>query len=148
MAFFSDRKIDFRPLRWEVFAHRLREEYDASVASTAAPAASMRRLPTAKSRMPRRSFCVTQATIARRSRCWAKDSKHRASACRRTQQLRAGDNWARLLLQVIEKQVNYVVVVQTQAMTTAEQGWFPLEIETALRRDTMQGEFDGTELGS
>ncbi|MBV9158789.1 MAG: toll/interleukin-1 receptor domain-containing protein [Acidobacteriaceae bacterium] len=50
------------------------------------------------------------------------------------QNLRAGDNWERILTQVIEKQVNYVVVIQTPAMLRRNEGVFYEEIDAALQR--------------
>jgi hypothetical protein len=56
------------------------------------------------------------------------------------QNLRAGDNWNRQLVHVIENRVDYVVVVQTRAMTSQVvegyfyEGYFYKEIEAALER--------------
>lgn len=48
--------------------------------------------------------------------------------------LRAGDNWERALMYVLNKQVDYVVVVQTPAMTGRVEGVFYTEIGEALKR--------------
>ena len=48
--------------------------------------------------------------------------------------LRIGDNWERALKHVIDKQVNYVIVVQTSNMTQRTEGYFYQEIEEALQR--------------
>jgi hypothetical protein len=50
------------------------------------------------------------------------------------QSLRAGDNWYRVLMQVLHKQVEYVVVVQTHAMVRRLEGYFYMEITEALKR--------------
>ena len=50
------------------------------------------------------------------------------------QHLRIGDNWEQALMQVINKQVDYVIVVQTSNMTQQIEGYFYEEIEEALRR--------------
>jgi hypothetical protein len=50
------------------------------------------------------------------------------------QNLRSGDNWNRVIMQVINKQVDYVVVVQTAAMLGREEGVFYHEIKQALER--------------
>jgi molybdopterin-guanine dinucleotide biosynthesis protein A len=50
------------------------------------------------------------------------------------QSLRAGDNWYRVLMQVLHKQVEYVVVVQTPAMVRRLEGYFYMEITEALKR--------------
>ena len=48
------------------------------------------------------------------------------------QNLRAGDNWERIITHVIEKQVDYFVAVQTPAMAERVRGVFYQEIEDAL----------------
>jgi hypothetical protein len=50
------------------------------------------------------------------------------------QSLRAGDNWYRVLMQVLNKQVDYVVVVQTPTMVRRLEGYFYMEITEALKR--------------
>jgi hypothetical protein len=50
------------------------------------------------------------------------------------QSLRAGDNWYRVLVQVLNKQVDAVVVVQTSAMVRRLEGYFYMEIAEALKR--------------
>jgi hypothetical protein len=62
------------------------------------------------------------------------------------QDLRAGDDWNRVLLEVIAKRVDYVIVVQTPAMTTAMRGVFHREIDAALQRQAEMGEFEGQKL--
>jgi TIR domain/SIR2-like domain len=51
------------------------------------------------------------------------------------QNLRVGDNWACTLTQVISKQVNYVVVVQTPEMMKQNEGVFYEEVKQALARE-------------
>lgn len=53
------------------------------------------------------------------------------------QNLRGGDNWERVITQVIEKQVNYFVPVQAVGMTRPE-GVFYEEIKMALRKQDRQ----------
>lgn len=50
------------------------------------------------------------------------------------QQLRGGDNWERQLLQVIQKQVDYVAVFQSAAMQKKVESYFYKEINVALER--------------
>ncbi len=50
------------------------------------------------------------------------------------QNLRTGDNWDRQLVHVINQQVNYLIVVQTPAMTNQVEGYFYKEIAIALDR--------------
>lgn len=62
------------------------------------------------------------------------------------QNLRAGDNWRRALRDVITTKADYVIVVQTTAMTTRIKGVFQWEIEAALEQQTQMGEFEGQRL--
>ena len=61
------------------------------------------------------------------------------------QDLRAGDRWSQVLLDVINRKVEYVILVQTPSMTTAIRGVFHREIEAAAREAEM-GEFEGEKL--
>ena len=53
------------------------------------------------------------------------------------QNLRAGDNWNQVLVKVIQEFVDYVIVVQTPAMTSQIEGYFHKEIATALERQKL-----------
>ncbi|HKO58421.1 MAG TPA: toll/interleukin-1 receptor domain-containing protein, partial [Thermoanaerobaculia bacterium] len=59
------------------------------------------------------------------------------------QDLRAGDNWNDKLFRVIDRLVNYVVVVQTKAMLRRIEGVFHEEIAAAKKRQARMGERDG-----
>lgn len=145
VGFFSgDRLIDFRPLRWEVFAHRLRETYESSVPQQASQAAPIRLSPPANAPKAFLSYAsedreavdvLGERLEGRGIRVW-----------RDHQDLRAGDNWNQVLLDVIARRVDYVVVVQTPAMTQATRGVFHREIEAALVQQAEMGEFDGQKL--
>ena len=50
------------------------------------------------------------------------------------QKLRAGDDWGQQLMHVIDKKVNYVVVVQTMTMLQRPEGVYLKEIRQALER--------------
>lgn len=50
------------------------------------------------------------------------------------QNLRTGDNWDRVLVKVIQEFVDYVIVVQTPALTSQIEGYFYKEIAAALDR--------------
>jgi len=141
VGFFSNRRIDFRPIRWELLAQHLRQKYEELAPRATAGASHAE--AAAREDTPKVFLCYASedrtdvdalgdALEARGIRVWQD-----------VRQLRAGDNWARQLIQVIETQVHYVVVVQTVAMTTADEGWFRLEIDAALQRNRMMGERDG-----
>jgi hypothetical protein len=144
-GFFSgDRLIDFRPLRWEVFAHRLRETYEASTPQETTEAASLRQSPPANAPKAFLSYASEdrEAVDALREKLGARGIK----VWQDHQDLRAGDNWKKTLLDVIARKVDYVVVVQTLAMTQATIGVFNGEIDAALQQQTDMGEFDGQKL--
>ena len=145
VGFFSgDRLIDFRPLRWEVFARRLRETYEASSPQETPAATSIRQPPPSGGPKAFLSYAsedreavdaLAEKLEARGIRVW---QDH--------QDLRAGDNWNQVLMDVIANRVDYVVVVQTLAMTQATKGVFHREIDAALLQQSEMGEFDGQEL--
>ena len=62
------------------------------------------------------------------------------------QGLRAGDNWYKQLESLISKVVDYVVVVQTPAMTSRIEGVFFWEIDEALKRQKTMGFAGGGQL--
>src|ERR1041385_107549 len=146
VAFFSgDRRIDFRSLRWDQFAKQLREMYETDQAKK-------QPLPPAKVRPP----LVGPAPKVFLS--YASDDRDEVEmlaeqlqtsgikAWQDKQELRAGDNWNRTLLDVIGRQVNYVVVVLTSRMTSRVEGVFNEEIAAALNRQKKMGELDGVPL--
>ena len=145
VGFFSgDRLIDFRPLRWELFAQQLREEYEASVPRKTTEATSVHVSPAPNAPRAFVSYAsedreaveaLAEKLEARGIRVWQDK-----------QDLRAGDNWNQVLLDVIARRVDYVVVVQTPAMTTATTGVFHREIDAALLQQAEMGEFDGQKL--
>lgn len=144
VGFFSgDRLIDFRPLQWDLFARQLRETFEMSVPRKAFDPTPIAPLAT---NAPRAfvSYASEDREIvdvlaekleARGVRIWQDK-----------QDLRAGDNWNQVLLDVIARRVDYVIVVQTTAMTTATRGVFNREIEAALVQQAEMGEFDGEKL--
>ena len=145
IGFFSgDRFIDIRPLRWEIFANQLREMYETSAppkgqdvqtaSQTLSPGA-----PRVFISYASEDHEIVDALVAKLEvggiRVWQDK-----------QDLRAGDNWNNVLLDVIAKRVDYVVVVQTPAMTTATRGVFYREIEAALVQQAEMGEYQGQRL--
>lgn len=145
VSFFSgDRLIEFRPLRSEVFAQHLREAYEAGVPRKIPSASS---IPEPLSPNAPKAFvsyasedrvaveALVEELEARGVRVWQDK-----------QDLRAGDDWNRVLLDVIKKRVDYVIVVQTPAMTTAVRGVFNREVAAALEWQEEMGEFQGQKL--
>jgi hypothetical protein len=145
VGFFSgDRLIDFRPLRWEVFAQQLREAYEASVPRKAQESALT---PESPSPNAPRAFVSYASEDRAAVESLAEELEARGiRVWQDKQNLRAGDDWNRVLLDVIARRVDYVVVVQTLAMTTQIQGVFNREITAALQRQAEMGEFEGQQL--
>jgi TIR domain/SIR2-like domain len=145
IAFFSgDRRIDFRQLRWEPFAQLLRETYEESLPRSTAVRVSMPAAPGPSAPMAFLSYAsedqedvdtLAAELEARGIRAWQDKAN-----------LRAGDNWNEVLLGVIRRKVDYVIVVQTHAMTTAISGVFQREIEAALKCHAEMGYFDDQRL--
>lgn len=145
VGFFSgDRLIDFRPLRWELFAQQLREVYEASVPRKTSEATSVRVSPAANAP---RAFVSYASEDREAILALAEELEARGIRIWQDQQdLRAGDDWNRVLLDVIARRVDYVIVVQTPTMTTATKGVFHREIEAALLQQAEMGEFEGQKL--
>ncbi|HEX2123689.1 MAG TPA: toll/interleukin-1 receptor domain-containing protein [Thermoanaerobaculia bacterium] len=136
-GFFSgDRLIEFRPLRWEEFARQLRDAYGGGAAPK--PAAE----PAAGTAAPK-AFLSYASEDRDAVEALAGQLEARGVEVWQDQQdLRAGDKWDRVLIDVIEKRVDYVVVVQTRAMNVRIEGVFHREIATAMKRhENMGGHF-------
>ncbi|HVG23154.1 MAG TPA: toll/interleukin-1 receptor domain-containing protein [Thermoanaerobaculia bacterium] len=135
VGFFSgERTIDFRPLRWEVFAKQLRDVYGAGAPRKAAPAAAPP--PNAP-----KAFLSYASEDRDAVEALAENLEERGiRVWQDKQNLRAGDNWNHVLFDVIGGKVDYVVVVQTPAMTTRIEGVFHQEIEAAKHRQAKMGE--------
>jgi hypothetical protein len=146
IAFFSDarRRIDFRQLRWELFARQLREVYETTLPPPKTEATTGPLLPGPNAPKAFISYASEDAeavdTLAE------KLESRGVRVWRDKQDLRAGDRWNEVLLDVINNRVDYVVVLQTSAMTTAIRGVFHREIEAARLRDAESGESDGQKL--
>jgi hypothetical protein len=145
VGFFSgDRLIDFRRLRWDVFARQLRETYEVSVPPKTEGAAAVQQSESATTPRAFLSYAsedreavdaLAEKLVVRGIRVWQDK-----------QDLRAGDDWNQVLLDVIARRVDYVVAVQTAAMTMVTKGVFHREIEAAMLQQSEMGEFDGQKL--
>ena len=120
-------KIRFEQLSWLEFARQLRNAYNpTSILKASTP------------QLPPNSPKVFL--------CYASEDRDQVEQLNRQlqtagfepwqdiQNLRTGDDWNQLLVHVIQKQVDYVIVVQTPAMTSQFEGYFHKEIATALDR--------------
>ena len=141
VGFFSgERLIDFRRLEWEPFARHLREAHgtisrplspQVSVEAAAGPRVFLSYASEDREQVE----ALSESLQGRGIRVWQD-----------AQDLRAGDDWNRVLVDVIARKVDYVVVVQTPNMLSRVTGVFHREIDVALRRQGEMGELDGEKL--
>ncbi len=154
-AFFTDRLIEFRQLQWEAFAKQLRETYEAAP-RPAATAATRRTAPaasTARAATPATPATSAQGNVPKAFVSYASEDRDAVEELaaqlesrgidvwQDKQDLRAGDNWDKTLKDVISRRVDYVIVVQTPAMTSRIEGVFHREVEAALHRQGNMADF-------
>jgi hypothetical protein len=127
--FSNDRRIEFKEGTLPKFARKLREVYETL------PSPEEEQVLEVSKDAPKAFLCYANedrlivGQLARRLQLKG------IAVWQDVQKLRAGDNWDRALVQVIDKQVNYVVVVQTPAMVgRMDGGIFYKEIRAALKR--------------
>lgn len=131
LFFEKEHKIEFRQHSWAEFAAELHRRYHAQRPITPQPA-----LPTDA---PKVFLCYD-----RRDRDRVKEVESRLYAkgigtWRDQQDLRGGDDWDRRIEQVLEKQIDYVLVLQTPNMLERAESYIHKEITVALAR---QDRFD------
>jgi len=143
IAFYKDHRIEFRRLSWEPFAEQLLQTYLES-------------LPPPQSENTSGSALGADAPEAFLSYASEDDEAVTVLAenlqangikvWRDKTNLRAGARWNEVLQSVIKERVDYVIVVQTIAMTTRVSGVFFAEIAAAKEKDQVMGEFEGQKL--
>ena len=145
-GFFSgDRLVNFRPLHWEGFAVQLREAYLAGAPRKTADAAALKGEPPGANAPKAFVSYASEDRPAVEALAEALESRG-IRIWQDKQDLRAGDDWDRVLLDVIAKRVDYVIVVQTPMMVSRTEGVFYREITAAARRQGEMGEFEGQRL--
>lgn len=138
VGFFSgERHIEFRPLQWEQFARKMRDQYIAitDTGNTAMPTKTNRSISGPLAFL---SYASEDRDTVERL---AEQLEARGIAVWRDKQnLRAGDDWDCVLVNMIEKKVNYFVVVQTPKMMSRTEGVFNEEIDVAIKRQKSMSE--------
>ena len=146
VGFFSgEREVRFMALRWDRFAHQLREGYEA----LHAPVAPARTLSgEALTLRPPKVFVSYASEDAAAVEQLAESlAGSGLEIWQDKQSLRSGDDWERVLLDVIAHRVDYVVVLQTPAMLARVKGGvFHKEIAAALDQQAQMGEYEGLRL--
>jgi len=143
--FFSgDRLITFRHLRWEQFARELRQTYEDGLAPSRAEQISAPAGPGPSAPCAFLSYASEDRAAVDLLR--GKLETNGVRVWQDKQNLRAGDRWNDVLLSVVKTKVDYLIVVQTPAMTTAVSGVFHREIKAARETDADMGEFEDQRL--
>ena len=129
IAFFSgDHAIEFRQVLWADFA-RILAELEKTTGQT-----EVKELPEVPPDAPRVFICYASEDTEAIEQLSAKLTAAGIAVWRDKQNLRGGDNWDRILIHVIENQVDYVLVAQSQAMGRRIKGYFFKEIQAALKQ--------------
>ncbi len=127
--FSSSRTIEFRQYSLQEFALRLRGTYSEWMKTTGQPQA-----PEPAPGAPRVFLSYANEDRELVESLERKLRTGGLAVWRDKQNLKAGDDWALHLKQVIGKEVDYVVVVQTPTMKARLEGEFNREIRQALSR--------------
>jgi nucleotide-binding universal stress UspA family protein len=138
VGFFSDRLIDVRPLQWDAFARNLRTAYEALAQKAAPkPPAAARAVSAVKGPKAFVSYASEDRDAVEQL---AQELEARGiDVWQDKQDLRSGDRWEDVLLDVIGQKVDYVIVVQTAAMARRIEGVYHQEIDAALKRQRRMG---------
>jgi hypothetical protein len=128
VGFFGDRAIEFKQFAWPDFAERLKQMYEAQGGNKPAPEAE----PVVDG--PRAFLCYASEDGEAVARLSERLEAAGIGVWRDKQNLRGGDNWDRVLVHVIEKQVHYVIVAQSKTMDRRGEGYFYKEIAVARER--------------
>lgn len=153
VGFFKERKMVLKELQWEPFARQLREAYEAEVKRRPARPAPVRarrkaapESAAAQSGKPKAFVSYASEDTATVNMLVRRLEDAGVDVWQDSQDLRAGDDWDRTLRDVIRKRVNYVIVVETEAMVSRREGVFHREINAALERQEDFGEVEGVPL--
>ena len=149
VGFFSgDRLIEFRPLQSETFAKQLSEAYESSGRKRvqAAPAAAGGSVVSSADKAPLAFISYASENRDRVEQLMASLEARGINVWQDRQNLRAGDDWNQKLIRVIQKMVDYVIVLQTDEMLSRTEGVFHREIKEAETRQWSMSEYQGDKL--
>lgn len=146
VGFFSgDRLIEFRPLQWETFARQLSEAYEASGRKRVPTVPGSVAVPSSE-KAPLAFISYASENRDRVEELMAKLQARGINVWQDRQDLRAGDDWNQKLIRVIQKMVDYVIVLQTEEMLSRTEGVFHREIKEAEARQSGMSELEGEKL--
>jgi hypothetical protein len=146
-GFFSgDRLIEFRPLQWETFAKQLSAAYEASGRKRVPAAAAPESVQSSSEKAPLAFISYASENRDRVEELMARLQARGINVWQDRQDLRAGEDWNQKLIRVIQKMVDYVIVVQTEEMLSRTEGVFHREIKEADVRQSGMSEYKGDKL--
>jgi hypothetical protein len=149
VGFFSgDRLIEFRPFQWETFARQLSEAWEAGGRKRALAAPQSVHVQSGQSseKAPLAFISYASENRDRVEELMAKLQARGINVWQDRQNLRAGDDWNQKLIRVIQKMVDYVIVMQTEQMLSRTEGVFHREIREAQVRQSGMSEYNGDKL--
>ncbi|MDP9193000.1 MAG: TIR domain-containing protein [Acidobacteriota bacterium] len=147
VGFFSgDRLIEFRPLQWETFARQLSEAYEASGRKRVLAAPGLVQPAQFAEKAPLAFISYASENRDRVEELMVKLQARGINVWQDRQNLRAGDDWNQKLIRVIQKMVDYVIVLQTEEMLSRTEGVFHREIREAAVRQSGMSEYKGDKL--
>ena len=134
-VFFNDHyKLQFCGLELEKFTNELSQRYADQYGGTQAAAVPLpENSPTV--------FLCHCSDDSDRVAILADDLRHKGiDTWLDRHQIRGGDNWDNLIINVLEKQVDYVLVLQTPQMMARSESYYYMEIDRALERQKKQAD--------
>ncbi len=126
--------IEFKHLSWQAFAEELGQRYSGLVSSVTRPA------PKPPVDAPRVFLCHSHLDRDLVAQLRQQLQALGIGVWLDQQNLRGGDNWEQLIPHVIQKQVDYVVVLQSPNMVGRVESYCYKEIAMALERQKSFGE--------
>jgi hypothetical protein len=131
LFFQSGHFINFRHLPWQDFAHDLRQRFERQ---TRADRSVQLTVPDPPANAPVAFLCHENRDKPEAEHLATQLKDRGIKIWLDKQSLRGGDNWAKLIPHVIEKQTDYVVVLQSPRMLDKPESYFWREIHVALER--------------
>jgi hypothetical protein len=132
LFFSKGHLINFREVAWPDFAAELRERFEKDAATSVSDVivTNEHLAPDA----PVAFLCHENRDKPFAERLGSELRAHGIKIWLDKQSLRGGDRWPNLISDVLEKQTNYVVVLQSPRMLDKTESYFFLEIDLALKR--------------
>jgi len=131
LFFRKGHRIDFQNLPWLDFVRELRRDFEAQTAALPARNAGLVQLG---DDAPIAFLCHENRDKPYAEALGAKLNDRGIAVWLDKQSLRGGDEWPRLIPHVVEKQTNYVVVLQSPRMLDKPESYFFKEMKLALER--------------